>query len=147
MKEAIRGSLALGVVLMNLVVVLMLVLTYVMMGTGRRERSRCHESHNGRHEKNPHELAHTNSPCVERQTFGLLGRLSFAVPTTQRGEREDKHSDRRKVSQILEPVLPQQLPQHERQNATVAVVFDLDGRVDARNDRHFLLRTVGAMDH
>ena len=96
MKEAIRGSLALGVVLMNLVVVLMLVLTYVMMGTGRRERSRCHESHNGRHEKNPHELAHTNSPCVERQTFCLLGRSRSPSPqhsaaneriNTQTGER------------------------------------------------------------
>jgi hypothetical protein len=68
LKAAIRGSPALGVVLVMLVVVLMLMLAVVLMTDGRRERTRCNESQNNCREKNPHDLAHTNSPCIERQT-------------------------------------------------------------------------------
>jgi hypothetical protein len=50
-KEAIRRSLALGVVMVMLVVMLMLVLTGVMMTDGRCERTRCHESQNNCREK------------------------------------------------------------------------------------------------
>jgi hypothetical protein len=51
-----------------LVVVLMLVLAGVVMTNGRREGARCNESQNNCREKNPHDLAHIDSPCVELQT-------------------------------------------------------------------------------
>ena len=81
LKVAIRGSLALGVVLVMLVVVLMRVLALVMMTDGRRERTRCNKSHNHCHEKNPDDLAHTNSPCVVQQTFHSRS-FPSAIPTT-----------------------------------------------------------------
>src|SRR5215207_7197948 len=42
--------------------------------------------------------------------------------------------------------LRDQLPEHEREDAAVPVVFDLDGRVDAQRHRHLALRAVGAAD-
>src|SRR5215211_9455064 len=39
-----------------------------------------------------------------------------------------------------------QLPEHEGEDAAVAVVVDLDGRVDAQRQGHPLLRAVGAAD-
>jgi hypothetical protein len=47
---------------------------------------------------------------------------------------------------FMDSRLTEKLAEHEGQDAAVAVVFDLDGRVDAGGDGHLLLCAVGAMD-
>src|SRR2546423_14384557 len=61
-------------------------------------------------------------------------------PCAQRG-RKRGHSDFHKYENLNVP-FSQQLAQHERQDAAVAVVIELDGRVDAALRLEALLRAV-----